>query len=177
MIDLQGIFDGLLQFFDKAQNGDREQFITAIVDREIATEGETNVFLNHFLALGVSLAMLNSADFDVLMAKRRAVGLDTAIRAARVIRGKLAEVVEFKIAQLQIGLDQANDYIVLRTTTLANVATARAWIDTNAPAVLKADTLETLDAGTFKVRGQLAAAQRIAAEKTEEIIKLGGVPT
>jgi hypothetical protein len=178
VIDLQGILQGLLQFFDQAPNGSRAQFVNAVDANGIATPAETDRFLDVFLAIAEEMALIDSADFDVMMARRRAVGIARATRSATTIYGELVRRAEFRIEELQSRLDILRQFLADLEAKLPLIATARVWIEANAPGsqAQKDATLEALDAGVQTMEATQLAVTRMIGEVEEQIRQLGGEP-
>ncbi len=179
MIDVQGIFEGLIEFFEVAPNGSRNQFVNALVSHDIATADDANFWIDKFLEIGDGMGLIASADFDVLMAKRRDVGLAKATNGARAIYDKLVQLVDFQIQELQDKLDLARQGLVDVEAKIPLVAAGRTWIVANAPgsAAQKAAVLEALDSGASSMEATRVLLERLVTKLEEKIENLGGVPT
>ena len=179
MIDLQGIFGKLLQFFEASPIGTRAEFEAGVVAAGVATAGEVALFVDRFLSIGDGMGLIPTADFDALMAKAAAVGLAKARSGARAIYDRLLQLVDFRIADIRAKLDALRAALAAVTAELPLVATGRAWIAANAPgsAALKAAVLKALDLGTQAMTGSQASLTRLIAEYEERIRQLGGEPT
>jgi len=179
MIDLQGIFDRLLQFFEASPAGTRAEFEAGVVGSGIATAAEVALFVDRFLAIGDGMGLIPTADFDALMVKAAAVGLAKARSGARAIYDRLLQLADFRIADLQTKLDDVRGLLAAVTAELPLVATGRAWIAINAPggAALKAAVLHAIDLGAADLTANKAAFERLIARYEDQIRQLGGEPT
>jgi hypothetical protein len=170
-MNLQGIFDGLLTFFEVAPNGTETQFINGLKANELATQEEAELFIFHFLAIGVDIGLLNSADFDVLMARRRDVGLGPATRGARIIFEEMKALAAFRVVLLQERLVVVQAVRADYEAKLPKVATARQWIVNNSPAAQDVTDacLEAVDFGTDQMQRIITGMAREEAVITEQI--------
>jgi len=175
-MNLQGIFDGLLTFFEVAPNGTEAQFINALKANELATQEEAELFLLHFLDIGEDIGLLATADFAVMMAKRRDVGLERASNGARAIYDRLIELAAFRVALLQERLVLITALLEDYEAKLPMVATSRVWIENNSPAsqAVTDATLEALDLGVLRFEALVAQLTRQVGYLTEQIEGLGG---
>jgi hypothetical protein len=178
VIDLQGIFESLIEFFEAAPNGTRSGFTTAVVNLGIASQAEVDLFLDRFLAIGEWMGYLADDDFAVMMAKRREIGLTKATNGARAIYDRLLDLVDFRLYELQDRLTSHRAALAAIAAKLPLIATARAWIAANAPgtAAMKAATLEALDLGVAKMTSDVEALGRLIAQIEDQIRQLGGEP-
>jgi len=179
MIDLQGIFGKLLQFFEASPIGTRAEFEAGVVTAGVATAGEVALFVDRFLDVGDWMGLIPSDDFDALMAKAAAVGLAKARSGARAIYDRLVQLVDFRIADLQTKLDDVRGLLAAVTAELPLVATGRAWIATNAlgGAALRAAVLKAVDLGYAEMVADKAGLTKLVAEYEARIVELGGTPT
>jgi hypothetical protein len=176
-VNIQGIFDGLLEAFALPSAPTLQQFVTSIEQRGIASQDEANAYVTHFLRGAVSLTMLDQgATFDDLMTRARAVELENAVRAARRVHAEVMEFVDYKIEQLQVEHGAVQATLTTAQRVLDNAVVARAWIEANAPgsAQTKADTLLVMDAGVNVQTGFRDIAQRRLDELQIQIERLGG---
>lgn len=178
MIDIQGIYGALIELFGTAPNATRAQFITAVEDRGIATPTETNRFLDKFLEIGAGMGLIASADFDVLTAKVREVGLDRATNGSRVIYDKLIAFVGFKIDELQDQLDAMRAALAETEDDLSRVDSIRTWINNNAPgsSETKTTALRTFDLGKDTLLSRQSIFTVKIVEWEDKIRELGGEP-
>jgi hypothetical protein len=176
MINIQGIFEGLIQFFTSAPSGRRNQFVDVAVSNGIDTAANINLWLDHFLQIGDEMGMFASADFDVMMTKRRDVGLERATNGARAIYDTLVELATFTVEQLQLQITALEAFVTEEETRVVNATFGRVWIEANAPgsAALKADTLRAVDFGLQMMGNAIEGANSAIAQLQERIIRLGG---
>jgi hypothetical protein len=179
VIDLTGIYNALIEQWDKFPNVSRSQFTNGVESRGIATAVEADAYVGHFILAARSLAVLDGDDWDALQTRVQALGLEVAVRAGRKIHAEVLEYVDYKVERLQLQLDGANGLISEADRKLTNGAIGRDWIDANAPGgpQLRADMLDLLDVGIAAETGKRTALLRIKAELEERITKLGGTPT
>jgi hypothetical protein len=176
MINLQGIFARLLAFFETSPTGARAEFEAGVVAAEIATAGEAALFVDRFLEIGDWMGLLPSADFDSLMAKAAAVGLEKARNGALAIYDRLVLLVDFRLYEFQDRLDQYQALVTEIDVELPLIATGRAWIVANAPgtAALKAAVLKALDLGVAELTSRRAAVVAEIVRLEDQISRLGG---
>ena len=179
MIDLTGIFQGLLEFFEVLPNGTRNQFVNALVAREIATVDEANLWIDKFLGIGEGMALIGAADFDVLMAKARDAGLERASNGARAIFDKLVQLVDFRIQELQGRLDSLRLLLAGIEVQIPLVAQGRIWIEANAPGSveLKAAVLAAIDTGATWLENDQHNLEHLIEQAEIRIEGMGGTPT
>jgi uncharacterized small protein (DUF1192 family) len=179
MIDLQGIFERLLAFFEASPTGTRAEFEAGVVTAGAATAGEAALFVDRFLEVGDWMGLIAADDFDALMAKAAAVGLEKARNGARAIYDRLVLLVDFRIFELQERLDALRPMLARIAADLPLIATGRAWIAANAPgtAEMKAAVLLSIDLGVQNLQSSKASYADAIARLEAQITALGGTPT
>lgn len=173
-MDLQGILEALILFFDLAPSGSRALFVSQVEARGIAVPDETNFFLTYFLATADGIGMIASADFDTMMAKRREVGLEKASNAARVIYTEMQTLIAVRIALLEARRNAVADQLTALAGDLALAEAGRDWIETQAPgsAAIKAATLLAMGFGLQQFEAGVAALTREIAAFDAQIAAL-----
>ncbi len=174
MIDLQGIFRGLLDFFEQAPTGTRTQFINALESRGIATAAAGELFVDYFLDIAADMALISDADFDVLMTRVQTVGLAKATSAGRAVFARLKDLAAYRVDRLQTRVDIFQALKDELETKLPLIATGRAWVEANAPgsAALKAAVLQAIDIGVLRLTAVAEAAEEEIQRLEEQIQRL-----
>lgn len=176
MIDLQGLYSGLILFFELAPTESRQQYINGIVQRGIATAEDAALFVDRFTELAAGMGYISTADFTVLMEKRVAVGLEKATKAAHAIFTELLALVEFRIKELTNQLALVTTLVADLEAKLALMPMIRNWLaqqDAGSVAALVA-ALQAHDTGVQCMQAHAAAFTRKAVEVQEQLDRLGG---
>lgn len=173
MINLQEIFNALLQFWVQAPGGTRQQFITALVDREIATEDEGNLYADNFLQSAVELTLLDVADWDVMMTRVAAVRIERAERAGRAIHSRLVNLPVFRVAWLQDKIAKFDAGIADSEATTADAELGKQEIlDRFPPSTLRDHTVQVLDHGIHQMGASRLGTVRRRNELADELDSL-----
>jgi hypothetical protein len=101
MINLDGIFNALVEQWTDFPNVSQAQFAAGVESRGIATEDEANLYVGHFISIAVDLSVLDVETWDGLQARVQSVGIERASRAGLIIHSKVRERAAFRIDQLE----------------------------------------------------------------------------
>jgi len=175
MIDLDGIFGALVEQWDTTPSATRSQFTGAVESRGIATQVEAELYVSHFLARAVELALLDTGDWINLQGRVQAVGLERATEAGRKIHNDLRERAPFRIDRLTV-LVAAHDTAILELDRLkANAEIGRTEIESRFPPNgLRDDTLAVLGRGINQIDGSRPVLVRRRAKFADELATLEG---
>jgi hypothetical protein len=178
MINLQGIFERLVAFFETSPAGTRTEFEAAVVASGVATAGEVALFVDRFLDVADWMGLIAADSWDALMTKAAAVGIAKARNGARAVYDWMLLLVDFRLFELQDRLDQLQAVVAQIDVELPLIATGRAWIVANAPGTdaLKAAVLKALDLGTAELSSDRAGCLLLISQLEDQIRRLGGEP-
>ena len=174
MIDLDGIYNALLEAFRDFPNLNRAKFTSDVVSRGIATAGEVDTFLDNFLAVGYANATLSAADFDVMMALARSVGLTRATNGAAVIYQEMKKLVVIQIVLLESEREETAGHLATQEADKATAEFARDWIAANALGTAEqlTITVNTMNLGIQQREAGIAALTRDVAALDARIQRL-----
>ena len=175
MIDLTGIYNGLLEQWDQFPSISRAQFTNGIESRGIATAAEADAYVESFAQAALDLALLDVADWDTLQARVAAVGLVRAISASRNIHERVLTFPAYRINLLEVEIAAIDARVEIETRLQTNGTQGRAWLVANGPSgSLKDDTLTVIDRGLGNVGAVIELGDREKTKRLEEIARLGG---
>jgi hypothetical protein len=175
MVDLTGIYNALLEQWEKFPSISQNQFVNGVESRGIATASDANLYVVHFIQAAVDLALLNEpADWDSLQARVSGVGLERATRASLSIHQRVSDLAEHRIARLEVVIAAFDEAIAELDRLKPNAVLGRAQIESHFPASeLRDDTIAVLNRGIGSIDATRPSLIRRRDAFAEELAALG----